>query len=98
MFRQLGFPEPLTQTRAMERAADRLHSKYPHVNPIVRIDTPIGQSHPKNKIIVVKVLTSLGAAEAEGSRLKRIHAGKKLHVFRVHEHVDRAKRESPKLV
>jgi hypothetical protein len=37
----------------MERAPDRPHSKYLHVYPIVRIDTPIEQSVPTNRIAVV---------------------------------------------
>jgi hypothetical protein len=60
----------------MQRAPDRPHSKYPHVYPIVRIDTPIDQSNAKDRITVVKVLTSQAAAEAEVSRLNEINAEK----------------------
>jgi len=51
----------------MERAPDTPHSKYPHVYPIVRIDTPIDQSDPAQKITVVKVLTVESDAEALNS-------------------------------
>jgi hypothetical protein len=44
----------------MGRAPDQPHSKYPHVYPIVRIDTPFDQAHPTNTAIVVKVLISQG--------------------------------------
>jgi hypothetical protein len=60
----------------MERAPDTPHSKYPHVYPILRIDTPIDQSDPTQKITVVKVLTSQSDAEADVSRLSQINAGK----------------------
>jgi hypothetical protein len=39
----------------MERAADRPHSKFRHVYPIVRIDTPFDQNYPMNTVTVVKV-------------------------------------------
>jgi len=42
----------------------------------VRIDAPINQSEPMNKITVVKVLTSQEAAEAEVSRLNQVNADK----------------------
>jgi hypothetical protein len=58
----------------MERALDTPHSKYPHVYPIVRVDTPIDQSDPMQKITVVKVLTSQPDAEAEVSRLNKVNA------------------------
>jgi len=61
----VGFPTTSGQTRGMERAPDTLHSKCPHVYPIVRIDTPIDQSDPTQKITVAKVLTSQSDAEAE---------------------------------
>ena len=82
----------------MERAPDRPHSKYPHVYPIVRIDTPIGQSDPKNKITVVKVLTSQGAAEAEVSRLNRINSGKSCTYFWCPSRLIEQNEESPRLV
>jgi hypothetical protein len=60
----------------MERAPDTPHSEYPHVYPIVRIDTPIDQTDPTQKITVVKVLTSQSDAEAEVLRLSRVNADK----------------------
>lgn len=60
----------------MERALDTPHSKYPHVYPIVRIDIPIDQSDPTQKITVVKVLTSQSDAEAKVSRLSQANADK----------------------
>lgn len=65
----------------MERAPDRSHSKYRHVYPIVRIDTPFDQVHPTNTVAVVKVLTSQIAAEAEASRLNQINAEKSCSYF-----------------
>lgn len=60
----------------MQRAPDHPHSKYLHVYPIVRIDTPIDQTDPTQKVTVVKVLTSQSDAEAEVSRLRQVNAGK----------------------
>jgi hypothetical protein len=65
----------------MQRAPDRPHSKYPHVYPIVRIDTPIDQTDPRQKIAVVKVLISQSDAEAEVSRLSQVNAGKRCLYF-----------------
>jgi len=65
----------------MRRAPDLPHSKYQHVYPIVRIDTPLQQSAPEDKITVVKVLTSQGAAEAEVSRLNQINVEKSCTYF-----------------
>jgi hypothetical protein len=65
----------------MRSAPDSPHSKYPHAYPIVRIDTPLGQSDPQNEITVVKVLTSQVAAEAEVSRLNQINADKSCTYF-----------------
>jgi hypothetical protein len=65
----------------MERAPDTPHSKYPHVYPIVRIDTPIDQTAPTSRITVVKVLTSQVAAEAEVSRLSQINEDKSCTYF-----------------
>ncbi len=65
----------------MERAPDTPHSKYPHVYPIVRIDTPIDQSDPTQKITGVKVLTSQSDAEAEVSRLSQVNADKSCQYF-----------------
>ena len=65
----------------MRRAPDSSHSKYPHVYPIVRFDTPLGQGDPQSKITVVKVLTSKVAAEAEVSRLNQINADKSCTYF-----------------
>ncbi len=65
----------------MQRASDSPHSKYPHVYPIIRIDTPLDQDDPQGKIIVVKVLTSQVAVEAEVSRLNEINADKSCTYF-----------------
>ncbi len=65
----------------MHRAPDSPHSKYQHVYPIVRIDTPLDQGDPESKISVVKVLTSQVAAEAEVSRLNQINADKSCTYF-----------------
>ena len=65
----------------MQRAPDRPHSKYAHVYPIVRIDTPIDQTDPTQKITVVKVLTSQSDAEAEVSRLSQANVGKRCLYF-----------------
>jgi len=81
----------------MERAPDRPHSKYPHVYPIVRINTPIDQPHPTNTITVVKVLTSQGAADAEVSRLNQINAGKSCTYFWCTSRLIEEAEHSPKL-
>jgi hypothetical protein len=81
----------------MQRAPDRPHSKYPHVYPIVRIDTPIGESDPTNKITVVKVLTSQGAADAEVSRLNQINTGKSCKYFWCTSRLIEEIEDSPKL-
>jgi hypothetical protein len=60
----------------MERSPETPHSKYPHVYPIVRIDTPLDQTDPTQKITVVKVLTWQSDAEAEVSRLSQVNADK----------------------
>ena len=65
----------------MRLVPDSPHSKYPHVYPIVRIDTPLDQTDPQSKITVVKVLTSQTAAEAEVSRLNEINAGRSCSYF-----------------
>ena len=65
----------------MERSPDQPHSKYPHVYPIVRIDTPFGHSDPTQNIIVVKVLTSQSDAETEVSRLGQVNADKSCLYF-----------------
>jgi hypothetical protein len=82
----------------MERAPDASHAKYPHVYPIVRIDTPIDQADPMSKITVVKVLTSQVAAEAEVSRLNRINADKSCTYFYCTSRLVEQSMESPKLV
>jgi len=65
----------------MKRAPGTPHSKYPHVYPIVRVETPIDQSDPTQKITVVKVLTSQSDAEAEVSRLSQVNADKSCLYF-----------------
>jgi len=65
----------------MQGAPDRPHSEYPHVYPIVRIDTPIDHIDPTQKITVVKVLTSQSDAEAEVSRLSEVNADKSCLYF-----------------
>jgi hypothetical protein len=47
----------------------------------VRIDTPIEQTDPTQKITVVKVLTSQSDAEAEVSRLNSVNADKSCLYF-----------------
>ena len=51
----------------MQRAPDRPNSKYSHVYPIVRIDTPIDHAAPTQKIT---------DAEAEVSRLSEVNTDK----------------------
>jgi len=65
----------------MQGAPDSPHSKYPHVYPIVRLDTPLNPNDPESKIMVVKVLTSQLAVEAEVSRLKQINTDKSCKYF-----------------
>ena len=65
----------------MQRAPDQPHPKYPHVYPIVRIDIPIDQTDPTQKVTVVKVLTSQSEAEDEVSRLSEVNANKKCVYF-----------------
>jgi hypothetical protein len=81
----------------MELAPDTPHSKYPHVYPIVRIDTPIDQTDPTQRITVVKVLTSQSGAEAEVSRLSQVNADKSCLYFycasRLIEQVSECKRD-----
>ena len=82
----------------MERAPDTPHSKYPHVYPIVRIDTPIYQTDPTSSITVVKVLTSQAAAETEVARLNQINAGKRCMYFYCTSRLIEQGMESSKLV
>ena len=96
-FATLAFPSHWPKLPQMERAPDRPHSKYPHVYPIVRIDTPIGESDPTNKITVVKVLTSQGGADAEVSRLNQINAGKSCKYFWCTSRLIEETEDSPKL-
>src|SRR6516162_3915671 len=98
MFRYLGVSRTTGLNSRNERAPDRPHSKYPHVYPIVRFDTPIDQSNAKNRITVVKVLTSQGAAEAEVSRLNQINAGKSCTYFWCTSRLIEQSEVSPKLV
>ena len=42
--RQLAFQATLAWTPEMQRASDSPHSKYRHVYPTVRIDTPLDPS------------------------------------------------------
>jgi hypothetical protein len=65
----------------MQRAPHSPHSKYPHVYPIVRIDTPLDPNNPESKIVVVKVLTSQAAVEAEVSRSNQTNADKSCTYF-----------------
>jgi hypothetical protein len=55
---------------------DILHSKFPHVYAVVRIDIPFNQGDPGNSLSVVKVASSKAVAEAEVSRLSQINADK----------------------
>jgi hypothetical protein len=82
----------------MERAPDRPHSKYPHVYPIARIDTPIDQTDPTQKVTVVKVLTSQSDAEAEVSRLSQINADKSCLYFYCTSRLIEQSGDSPQLV
>jgi hypothetical protein len=63
------------------QAPDQPHSKYPHVYPVVRIDTPIDSADLTQKITVVKVLTSQSDAEAEVARLSEVNAEKSCLYF-----------------
>jgi hypothetical protein len=56
------------------RAPDRPHSKFKHVYPIVRIDTPFDPMYPANTLAVVEVLSSKADAEVEVSRLNEVNA------------------------
>ena len=49
--------------------------------PIVRIDPPLDQADPTNRITMVKVLVSQLAAEAEVLRLNKINADKSCMYF-----------------
>lgn len=69
----------------MQRAPDRPHSKYRHVYPIVRIDTPFDPVYPTNTVTVVRVLTSQTSAETEVSRLNQINADKSCAYFLLHQ-------------
>jgi hypothetical protein len=68
------------------------------VYPIVRIDTPIDQSHPTDTITGVKVLTSQAAAEGEVSRLNQVNAGKSCAYFWCTSRLIEQTEHSPKLV
>jgi hypothetical protein len=65
----------------MQGAPDSPHSKYPHVYPIVRVDTPLDPKDLQSKITVVKVMTSQAAVDAEVSRLNQINANKSCTYF-----------------
>src|SRR5258708_1066480 len=74
----------------MERAPDTPHSKYPHVYPIVRIDTPIDQTDPTSRITVVKVLTSQVAAGGRSVTIESDQRRQELHVLLLHQQTNRA--------
>ena len=95
-FTTLAFPSYSPTLPQMERAPDRPQSKYQHVYPIVRIDTPVDESHPTNTITVVKVLTSQGAADTEVSRLNQINAGKSCTYFWCTSRLIEQTEDSPK--
>ena len=65
----------------MARAPDQPHSKFEHVYPIVRVDTPFNQTNPTNTVAVVKVLTSQADAEVEVARLNELNANKRCVYF-----------------
>ena len=71
-----------SETHRMEQSARHAPLQVPaYVYPIVRIDTPIDQTDPTQKITVVKVLTSQSDAEAEVSRLSQVNAHKSCLYF-----------------
>ena len=51
IFHQLAFGASLACTHRMQRALERPRSKYPRVYPILRINTPIDQTDPAQKIM-----------------------------------------------
>jgi hypothetical protein len=63
------------------RAPDQPHSKFEHVYPIVRVDTPFDQTYPTNTVAVAKVLTSQADAEVEVARLNELNANKSCVYF-----------------
>lgn len=65
----------------MQQVPYQPHSKYPHVYPVVRIDTPIDPANPTQQVTVVKVLTSQSDAEAEVARLGQVNADKNCLYF-----------------
>jgi hypothetical protein len=65
----------------MQGAPDSPHSKYPHVYPIIRVDTPLDPNDAQRNITVVKVMTSQAAVEAEVSRLNQVNADKSCTYF-----------------
>ena len=66
--------------RAVARAPDQRHSKFEHVYPIVRVDTPFDQTYPTNTVAVVKVVTSQADAEVEVAR-HELNANKRCVYF-----------------
>ena len=82
----------------MERALDRPHSKFKHVYPIVRIDTPFNEADPTNTDMLVKVLTSQTDAEKEVSRLNKINADKSCVYFYCTSRLIEQNADAPKLV
>lgn len=84
--------------RGMERAPDRLHSKYKHLYPIARIDTPFDQADPTNTVTLVRVLISHEAAQIEVSRLNRINADKSCTYFYCTRRLIEQSAESPQLL
>lgn len=82
----------------MQRAPDSPHSKYRHVYPIVRFDTPLDHTDAEHKITVVKVLTSQEGAEAEVSRLNHINADKSCRYFWCTSRLIEQSTDGPKLV
>jgi hypothetical protein len=60
----------------MPKQQEQPHSKYAHVYAIIRIDLPIGDAAPENRIAVVKVMKAKTPAEQEVSRLNEINAAK----------------------
>jgi len=55
---------------------NRPNKKYSQGFAVVRVDTPVDQTHPENSISVLKIFGTKETANAERDRLSRVNAGK----------------------
>jgi len=60
---------------------NRTNKKYSQGFAVVRVDTPVDQTHPENSISVLKIFGTKETANAERDRLSRVNVGKECLYF-----------------